>query len=52
MFAQVGFVALDSCLGEYDVMTKVGEINFISKDMMSDNAKPISQLTFSFDNFN
>jgi hypothetical protein len=31
LFGQVGFIYLDAILGEYDVATKVGQIQFLSK---------------------
>jgi len=51
VFGQIGFVILDSLLGEYDVATNVGEIDFKSKNEMSDDAKSVKSLASDFDNF-
>lgn len=51
-FAGIGFLYLDSCLGEYDVETKVGFIEFKSGTVPSKLAKhPLSELPVTFDRF-
>ncbi len=52
LYGSVGFLYLDNCLGEYDVATKAGFIEFKSADAPSSlEKKPLSELTTTFDNF-
>jgi hypothetical protein len=49
VYQNVGFIMLDSMLGEYDVMTKVGAIDFLPLPEGSDHYPPISNLAMDFD---
>ncbi len=50
LFGQAGFIFLDSALGEYDVMTKIGTIEYFSKsDLFAAAAKPLTNLAKEFD---
>ena len=52
LFASVGFLFLDNCLGEYDVATKVGFIEFKPAAEPSKlEKKPLSELAATFDRF-
>lgn len=52
IFAQVGYLYLDSALGEYDVETKVGFIEFLGVDSKYfSEAKTIENLSSDFDKF-
>lgn len=46
----VGFLMLDQALGEYDVMTGVGEVEFVGEEAPP-AAQPLSALTAQFDAF-
>ena len=49
-FGQVGFLMLDSALGEYDVVTKVGAIRFLAfEEAPEANRFPITELARHFD---
>ena len=51
LFGQVGFIYLDAILGEYDVATKVGKIQFLSKPTgNSGGIKNANNLRSDFDN--
>ena len=51
-YASVGFLLLDQALGEYDVETKVGTIDFTARTAKSKLARqPFSSLAKSFDEF-
>ncbi len=51
-FAGLGFLYLDNCLGEYDVETKVGFVEFRAGNEPSKHTKqPISDLPTIFDRF-
>jgi hypothetical protein len=51
-FAGIGFLFLDQCLGEYDVETKVGFVEFRPASGQTDLAKrPLSELSEAFDEF-
>ena len=50
IYGQVGFIFLDGLLGEYDVSTKVGQIDFRAKDSVDASLiKPIKFLSQEFD---
>lgn len=49
VYQQVGFIMLDSTLGEYDVMTKVGEINFLRLEAIQEGLPVITGLAQDFD---
>lgn len=52
LFAKVGFIFLDNCLGEYDVETKVGFVEIKpASDPSSLLKQPLSELPKTFDNF-
>ena len=52
LYGSVGFLYLDNCLGEYDVATKAGFIEFKPADAPSPlEKKPLSELTAAFDSF-
>ncbi len=52
IFANIGFLFLDLILGEYDVETKVGHIDFDSIEARDfDKAQPVINLASEFDNF-
>ena len=52
LFAQIGFLFLDQILGEYDVETKVGILDFLSFDSKYfKDSKPLKELPQEFDNF-
>ena len=49
-FGQIGYLYLDSILGEYDVEMHIGEVVFNSQsDKFSKQAHPLSALTHDFD---
>lgn len=51
-FGSIGFLYLDNCLGEYDVETKVGFVQFKRADEPTKLSKqPISELAATFDKF-
>ncbi len=51
-FGSIGFLYLDNCLGEYDVETKVGFVQFKRADERTKLSKqPISELAATFDKF-
>jgi hypothetical protein len=41
---QIGFVILDHVVGEYDMETKIGAIEFASLDKAPKTAKPLAEL--------
>lgn len=50
IFGNIGFLYLDGALGEYDIETKVGFIEFHGRDSEHfDGARPISELPAHFD---
>ncbi len=52
IWGNIGFLMLDQALGEYDVETKVGFIEFHSKkSKYYYNSFPLSELTKRFDNY-
>lgn len=52
LFAKVGFLFLDNCLGEYDMETKVGFVEFKPAAEPSSLPKqPLSELPETFDKF-
>ena len=51
-FGSIGFLYLDNCLGEYDVETKVGFVQFKNAEEPSKLTKrPLSELAATFDKF-
>ena len=53
IFGQAGFLLLDEALGEYDVETKVGSIEFKKLDANTpQEGVPMSDLANAFDHFN
>jgi hypothetical protein len=52
MFGEVGFTFLDSLLGEFDVATKVGEIDFLAlEDGALRELRPLKELSDTFDHW-
>lgn len=52
LYGQIGFLMLDQALGEYDVETKVGFIEFVSTESKYyEDAHPLTELQERFDNF-
>ena len=52
IFANIGFLFLDLILGEYDVETKLGQIDFDSHEAEDfDKAKPVVSLAVEFDEY-
>lgn len=52
IFGNIGFLFLDTILGEYDVETKIGHIDFDSTESENfDQAKPILNLAAEFDEY-
>jgi hypothetical protein len=52
VFAEVGFIFLDSLLGEFDVATKVGEIDFLAlEDGNPKELRPLKELPDTFDHW-
>lgn len=52
LFAKAGFILLDNCLGEYDMETKVGFVEFKPASEPSSLTKqPLSELPGTFDKF-
>jgi len=52
LFGQVGFIFLDAILGEYDVATKVGKIQFLCKSKGEEKSmKATSSLRQDFDQY-
>jgi hypothetical protein len=50
LYDEAGFIFLDSALGEYDVETKLGSLDFLSgADPKSSGAQPFSELPKAFD---
>lgn len=50
VFANIGYLFLDEALGEYDVETRVGFIEFHGRDSKYfENARPLGELAESFD---
>jgi hypothetical protein len=50
IYGQIGFLYLDEALGEYDIETKVGVIEFHDRSSARfDGARPISELPAHFD---
>lgn len=51
LFGQIGFLLIDEALGEFDVETKVGAIDFTSYESeYYPNSKPLENLAKDFDN--
>lgn len=52
IFGNIGFLILDLILGEYDVETKIGHIDFDSTESENfDQAKPVLSLAAEFDEY-
>ncbi|MCK4635602.1 MAG: hypothetical protein KAT32_01965 [Candidatus Moranbacteria bacterium] len=52
LFIQVGFLFLDEALGEFNVITKVGGVDFTSFDSKYySKSKPLNNLPKDFDNY-
>ena len=52
IFGNIGFLLLDEALGEFDIETKVGFIEFHNRESkLFQGARPLSQLSSTFDNY-
>ncbi len=52
LFANVGFLLLDHMLGEYNVMTRVGYIDFLSTESEHcESSMPLAELPSQFDHY-
>lgn len=52
VFAEVGFIFLDSLLGEFNVATRVGEIDFLAlEDGDAKELRPLKELPDTFDHW-
>lgn len=50
IFGNIGYLFLDEALGEYDIETKIGFIEFHGRDSkLYENARPLKELADSFD---
>ena len=50
-YISAAFIMLDNALGEYDVETKIGEIEFLSVPNDTTNLLPFSELPNVVDNY-
>ena len=52
LFRQAGFLILDEALGEYDMETRVGAIDFLGRDSQYyAQTRPLAELPAAFDKF-
>ena len=52
LFGQAGFLILDEALGEYDMETRVGAIDFLGRDSQYyAQSRPLAELPAAFDKF-